>query len=294
MNALLTAITESLSSGALYAVIALGVALIVGVARVMNFAHGDLIMIAGYAVVVSAVVSWQLAVAVALAAAVLVAVVMEFGVFRWARAASGTTLLIIGFALSQLIQALTTMVVGPTPMSTGFGIELSTKVEFAGASVSMLTLVTLAAAAALLVGLTLLLTRTRFGLQLRAASEDFRMTRMLGINANRMITGAFVLSGISAGVGGVLLIAQTGSITPAFGVQPVLIAFVAMIVGGFGSLPGAAVGGLILGFVSTFFQAFLPPAVAGYRDSLVFILIIAILLFRPQGLFRGSQIGERI
>lgn len=294
MNVFFTALLEALSTGAMYAVIALGVALIVGVARIMNFAHGDIIMVSGYAVVFSASVSWQLAVAVAIGVAVVIAVAMEFGVFRWARRSDQTTLLIIAFALSMFIQALMTMVVGPTPYSTGFGIELSEQVQFLGLSVSKLTLVTLGAAVGLLALLSIVLLKTRSGLQLRAASEDFVMARMLGVNANRVITGAFVLSGLSAGVAGVLLIARTGSLTPQFGVAPVLIAFVAMIIGGLGSLPGAAVGGLILGFISTFFQAFLPPDLAVYRDSLMYLLVIAILLFRPQGLFKGTQIGERI
>lgn len=294
METLISAIIESLSLGAMYAVIALGVALIVGVARVMNFAHGDLIMVAGYAVVLTAGTSWVLAVVIAIVAVVLIALAMELLVFRWARKSDATTLLIIAFALSQFIQNLMFLTVGPTPYSTSFGLELSEQVRWGEIGVPKLTLVTLGAAGLLLGLMTLLLTRSRFGLELRAASEDFTMARMMGVRANRVIPGAFILSGLSAGAGGVLLIAQAGSITPLFGVQPVLVAFVAMIIGGLGSLPGAAVGGLILGTITTFFQAYLPSELAGYRDSLVFVLVIVLLLFRPWGIFKGTQIGERV
>ncbi|XPP27282.1 MAG: branched-chain amino acid ABC transporter permease [Leucobacter sp.] len=291
---LTSTLIEAISVGAMYAVIALGVALIVGVGRIMNFAHGELIMIAGYGVALTSAVAWPAAVALAIVCAILAAAAMELGVFRWARKADPTTLLIIAFALSQFIQALTMMLFGATAVSTSFGVALSERIDLLGLSVSKLTLVTLGAALALLAFFSFVLLRTTFGLRLRAASEDFVMARMVGVRVNRTILGAFLLSGLAAGVGGVLLMAQVGSVTPTFGVQPLLIAFVAMIIGGLGSLPGAVVGGLMIGIVSMFLQSYLPPEIAGLRDSFVYALVIAILLFRPQGLFKGTQIGERI
>lgn len=133
----------------------------------------------------------------------------------------------------------------------------------------------------LILGLTLVLNRTTLGRQLRAASEDFMMARLLGVRANTVIAFAFGISGALAAIAGILLTISTATVTPGFGVEPVIIAFVAVVVGGIGSLSGAAVGGLALGMVTTLLQTALPENLKPYRDVFVFTLVIAMLLARP-------------
>jgi branched-chain amino acid transport system permease protein len=142
--------------------------------------------------------------------------------------------------------------------------------------------------------LLLILRRTNIGLAMRAAARDFDMVRMVGINANKVIAAAFAVSGFLAGLAAIFIIARRGVVDPFMGFTPVLKAFVAAVLGGFGSLGGAVVGGFLLGALEVFFQLVLPPSIAGYRDAFVFVLVAAILVWRPQGLVGTKrQFGDK-
>jgi branched-chain amino acid transport system permease protein len=142
--------------------------------------------------------------------------------------------------------------------------------------------------------LTLLLKRTVLGIALRAAADNFTMTRMLGVPANLVISTAFVISGLMAGVVSIFWIGRTASVTPTIGGSPLLIAFVATVIGGMNSLVGAVVGGYVYGLIFSILGVMLPQSLLDYREAFMFLVVILILLFRPEGLIRGSGSGERV
>ena len=146
----------------------------------------------------------------------------------------------------------------------------------------------------LLGSLSWFLKATRFGLQMRAAAEDFRMARVLGVRANRVIAMAFALSGILAAAVSFLLVAQTGVVQPRMGLQLVVIAFVGTVIGGLGSLAGAALGGFLVGVTTILLQALLPPDLRVFREAFVFLAVTLVLLFRPQGLIPARGLKERV
>jgi branched-chain amino acid transport system permease protein len=147
---------------------------------------------------------------------------------------------------------------------------------------------------ALLIALNLLLERTVLGMALRAAADDFQMTRMLGVPANLLISTAFVISGLLAGVVALFWVGRFGSVTPTIGLSPLLIAFVATVIGGMRSLEGAVVGGYLYAFLFSVIGLILPQDMLDFREAFMFGVVILILVFRPDGLIRGSYAGERV
>ena len=287
-------IADAISLGGLYALTALGIGLIFGVMRLINFAHGDLIAAAGYALLLAA--GWPLPAALvcALAAAVVLALGTERLAFRPLRGADPAILLIASFAASMFLEKLLIVAVGARPKGIDFLPGLAAPVALPGVRLQWLQLVTIATSGGLLAAFTLFLRFTRLGLEMRAAAENFRMARLLGVRADRVIAAAFALSGVLAAAVTVLFVAQTGVVSPRMGLPLVVIAFVATVIGGLGSLPGAAFGGALVGVVSVLLQAFLPVAMRPFREAFVFLAVIIVLLFRPQGLFAASGLRERV
>ena len=294
MTAFLQHVIDAVSLGSLYALVSLSVAVIFGVARIINFANAEMITIAGYVMIATVGMPWPVVVAAAVAAAVLTAVVMNGLVFRWVRDAPATTLLIVSFGVSYFLQNALLMAEGSRAKTLDFGSALIDTVDVAGVRVSVLSLVSAGVTLALVLGLTWLLRRTSPGRQIRAASEDFMMARLLGVRSNRVIALAFVISGALAGIAGVLLTINTATVTPSFGVAPLIVAFVAVVVGGVGSLSGAATGGLLFGALTVGLQVALPDQLTPYRDAFVFAVVITILLVRPAGLMPPAHAKERV
>jgi branched-chain amino acid transport system permease protein len=284
---------DAISLGSLYALLALGIGFIFGVARIVNFSHGDFIMVSAYIMVLVAAWAWPLVIVAAVAAGVGVALLTERLAFRPARSSSPSTLLAISLAVSILIQHAVLSIAGSRARTLDFGQFLTQPVTVGGVRVGRLDLVIIGVTAALLIGLTLFLRRTLLGVQIRAAAEDFSMARMLGVRANYIVATAFALSGMLAAIAGIFIATQSGSLTPALGVQPVLIAFTATVIGGLGSLAGSALGGFVLGVFTAVLQAVLPDGAEAYRDSIVFSLVILILLARPSGLIATTS-AERV
>lgn len=293
MNLLQNAM-DALSLGGLYALAALGIGLIFGVLRLINFAHGELITATGYSLLLLAAAWEPLMVAGALVLVVLLALAMERAAFRPLRAVDPATMLIASFAVSFFLQKVLFLLVGGRAKGVDILPELTTSVTVFGARVPLLQLVTIGTIVVLLTALVLFLRNTRFGVVMRAAAEDFRMARLLGVHANQVIAVAFAMSGILATAVGVLYVAQTGALTPRMGVPLVIIAFVSTVIGGLGSLTGAVVGGFLVGVASAALQAGLPPEWSAFREAFVFGLVILVLLFRPQGLFPAAGFKERI
>ncbi len=285
---------DAISLGGLYALVALGVALIFSIMRLINFAHGELIMIAAYALVLLADLPFVLMVAAVLGVTVAAALAMERVAFRPIRSADLWTLLITSFALSYLLQNVAILTVGARPKATVVSDFLDRSFTIGDVTVRYLSVATVVTAAVLVGVLTFFLVRTKLGLQMRAAASDFEMARLLGVRANRVISTAFALSGLLAGVAAILLVAQTGTVSPSVGVGAVVVAFVAVIVGGMGSLPGAALGGLLVGILLVVTQAVLPLDLRGYRDAFVFTAMIALLYFRPAGIIAARSERTRV
>lgn len=287
-------IINAISLGAIYALFSLSVAVIFGVARIVNFANGEMLTIAGYAVVLTAGLAWPIVILIAVAVTVAAALLMDSTVFRRFREAPATTLLIVSFGVSYFLQNGLLLLEGSRAKTVNFGAGLIRSISIGGAHIGLLSLVTIGATAVLLAGLGLLLRRSVIGRQLRAAAEDFAMARFLGVPANQVIACAFAISGTLAAIAGILLTISTATVTPAFGVEPVILAFVAVVIGGMGSLGGAALGGVLLGTMTVLLQIVLPASLKPYRDAFLFSLVIVMLLARPQGLLPPASAKERI
>jgi len=285
---------DALSFGSLYALFALGIALIFGIMGLINFAHGELIMIGAYALVFLGHPSWPILVLATLVIVVVFALAIERVAFRPVRTADPITLLVTSFAVSYTLQALAQVIVGTVPKTTNISTSLAQSWSIGGIFIPKLDVLTVGVTIVLLVGLGLFLGKTPVGIQMRAAAEDFRMARVLGVNANRVIATAFALSGVLAGVAAILLVAQTGVVTSSMGSSPVLIAFIATVLGGMGSLRGAVLGGFILGIITVALQAYLPLELRYYRDAFAYGAVIAMLLARPQGLIVAKSIVARV
>lgn len=287
-------IFDAASTGGLYALIALGIALVFGVMNLVNFAYGELLMVAGYLIFVTESLPWPVVAAVTVLGVVVVALLMERVAFRPVRTADPTTMLVTSFAVSILLQNVVVWIAGRRPKGVSFGNALAHPVDIVGARVPEVEVVTIALVVILLGGLMVVLKRTQLGIQMRAAAEDFRMTRLMGVKADTVIVAAFAASGALAAVAALLFVVTTGTISPTMGLQPVLIGFVATVIGGMGSLVGAATGGFLLGAVTVALQAGLPLAARGYRDAILYSLVILVLLLRPRGLFATRAMEERV
>ena len=275
INDLLHYGVSSLSLGGLYALMALGLVIVYGILRLVNFAYGELVMVGGYGLLIfgETPLPWIICAVLSILAALFAGVLMERVAFRPVRNTSPTTLLITSFAVSNLLQNIALLTVSPRPRAP----------RLPDFFVKSLTIGDL---------LTVFLRRTIIGLALRAAADDFTMTRLVGVKANMVIASAFAVSGFMAGVVAIFWIGRTGQTYPSVGLQPVLIAFIASVVGGMSSLKGAVLGGYVLGFLTMGLQTWLPQGVNNYRDAVLFGIVIVVLLFRPDGLIKPAYSRE--
>jgi branched-chain amino acid transport system permease protein len=304
MNTLMQYLFDALSTGSLYALGALGIALIFGVMRLVNFAHGDFITFSVFVLIAPTTEAvapllagaWPTALLVVavLGTGAVLAVVSELLVFRHLRRAAPAATMVTSFALGFVIQNVLLVLHSSRPKAINLWPALNLPVDLFGARVPALQLLTVGVAIVLLAGLAWMLRRTRIGLEMRAAAEDFNMARGLGVRANRVILAAFAMSGALAALIGLLMVNQTGLVDIRMGAPMMLVAFVATVIGGLGSLPGAVLGGLLIGVASTLLQAGLPLDARPFRDAFVYLAVIALLLWRPNGLFVTGAVRQRI
>lgn len=308
MIGFLQSLVDALSLGSLYALAALGIGLLFGILRLINFAHGDFISVGGYALIVPPaqitadvtarmfIGAWPLPLMILAVCAVVVvlAILCDVLLFRHLRNVSPPALMVASFAASFIIQNVLLMVYGAREKAVDLWPDLIRQVEIGGLHVPKLELVTIGVTLVLIAGLTALLRLTPLGVQMRAAAEDFKMAQYLGVRSNFVIGLAFAISGVLAAAVSLLFVAQTGTLTYQMGVPLMLFAFVATVVGGMGSLVGAAVGGFTVGIAASLLQAYLPEDLRSFRDAFVFTLIIVILIFRPAGLIPTKAFVERI
>jgi branched-chain amino acid transport system permease protein len=289
-------ILDSIAYGSLFAMMALGLALLFGVMGLMNFAYGELIMAGAYTMYFTRSWGWLGMIVVTIVVVTVLSLLMELLAFRPLRRASPVTLLITSFAVSYAIQELAwtdglglahrfNATIGTGPQK---GVEpypwLTNQFDVSGVLISKLEIATWIVTIVLLVGMTLLLKRTTLGIQLRASTEDFRMAQLVGVKANWVIASAFAITGVLAGVVAILYIFRNGQVAPDIGQGPLFVAFVGGVIGGLGSLAGAALGGFVLGAIINVLGATLPITLKSHTQLFAFLAVIAILVFVPDGL----------
>jgi branched-chain amino acid transport system permease protein len=277
-------VIDAVSLGSLYALLALGIALIFGIMNLINFAYGELIMIGAFSLYLLDGLPWPLQLLASLAIAMIAAMAMERAAFRPFRGASAPVLLVTSFALSFALQSLATVIFGSRAKGVSLPSFFDESLSIGSVSFSSLNVITVVVMAVTVAALATFLRRSIVGVQMRAAAENFQTARLVGVRSNLVITVAFALSGLFAGVAAILIVAQGGTVTPTLGAAPVLIAFVATIIGGLGSLYAAALGGFVLGALTVIMQVALPDDLAPYRDAFVYAGVILVLFVRPQGL----------
>jgi len=287
---------DAVSAGGIYALAALGIGVIFGIMGLLNFAHGNFIMVGAYFIFLMSGRPIFIVIAMTVVVVILLALSTDRFVFRPLRGAEAATLLIASFAVGYLLENIILVIFGGRPKTVDFGHGLVESVTIGSVRISQLDIFTIAMTVVLLIGLTLFLRKTRYGLEMRAAASDFRMARLLGIQANRVVATAFAVSGVLAAAVSIMLVARTGAVSHGMGLMPLLFGFLATLIGGLGNLPGAALAGFILGFASVGFQVVLPPDLVPYRDAFLFALVVIIFALFPGGLMLGlrRQGGERV
>jgi len=286
---------DVLSLGGAYALMALGLVIVYGILRLVNFAYGELIMIAGYVLYLmsGSGLPWLVMAFMGVLAAIATGIATDYIAFRPVRAKSVTAVLITSFAFSTLLQNAALLLVSPRPRPIPLPDLFSTTVEFLGVVTPARNLITILAAFILLSLFLFVMRYTIIGLAMRAAATNFRMARMLGVPANLVISSAFAISGLLAGVASLLWLGRIGSVVPGVGLEPLLIAFIATVLGGMRSLEGAVLGGFLLAFIDTGLNYLLPQDLLKFRDAFTFSFVILVLLWRPQGLIKGPASGDR-
>lgn len=283
-------ILDSIANGGLFALMALSLSLLFGVMGLMNFAYGELIM--GGAFTMYYTHDWGPVgmIAMTIIVVVVMSLLMELLAFRPLRKGSPSTLLITSFALSIALQKLAYMTTNPgIPKTVPPYRWLTQQFDVSGVLMSRLEITIWIVTVVLLVGMTLLLKRTALGIQLRASTEDFRMAQLVGVKANWVIASAFGITGLLASAVTVLYMLGHGDVRPNVGQGPLLVAFVGGVIGGLGSLPGAALGGFVLGVVINILQATLPRSLQGHTQMFAFLAVIAILVLQPEGMIASIR-----
>jgi len=281
---------DAIGTGALYAIMTLGLALVFSVMGLMNFAYGQLVMVGGFSMILLRQQPWWVLILGTILVVVIFSLLMERLAFRPVRTATAMTMLITSFALAELLQQAARIAFGANPRPLEQFAGLSTQYEVGPVFISLQTVLVIVTAILVLVAMATLLRRTNIGIQLRASTEDVEMAKLVGIKSNRVIASAFVISGVIAAIVSMLFFASRTNVSWSSGQSVVLIAFVGAVIGGLGSLTGAALGGFLLGFVYTMLNALLPTELRVFADAFLYTLVIVVLLVRPAGLIAAKGV----
>ena len=289
-------VVDAIGLGAVYALMAVGIGLVFGVLRLVNFAYGQIVMAGAYALAFTSQAGWPTWAGIAMCVVVTVAVstVMDRLVFRPLRTQSPAVMLVTTFAVAFLLQNVALLIdvhddtIGEPAASVA---SLNRAVTVWGVEIRKVTIVAVVVAVVSLGLLALLLTRTRIGLQMRAAAADFGTARLLGVRANTVISAAVLLSALLAAAVAVILTVQNPLVSPDFALKDTIIVLVGVVVGGIDRLWTAMLGGFAIGFVTGVINGALPTDKTVFLPSLVFALVIVVLLIRPAGLFARGRAG---
>ena len=291
-------LADAVGLGAIYALMAVGIGLVFGVLRLVNFAYGQLVMAGAYALAFASERGWPVYVGIVLCFAVVLALslLMDRIVFRPLRGQSPAVMLVATFAVAFLLQSIALLWFGPLGKIAASLASLNRPVTISGVDIRKIAIVTTVLAAGCLLALVLLLGRTRVGLHMRAAAMDFRTAELLGVRAGRVIGAAVLISGLLAGVVAVMLTVQTPLVTPDFALRDTILVLAGVVLGGMNRLVPATLGGFAIGFASGLLGGALPTDQSQYLPSFLFAAVILVLLIRPGGLFtrEGQQAVERV
>ncbi|UCF95322.1 MAG: branched-chain amino acid ABC transporter permease [Desulfobacterales bacterium] len=288
-------IVNGLILGSMYALVAIGFSMIYGIIRLINFAHGDVVMIGAFVtlgLMQTARVPFPLIVFGVLLTGALVGILIEKGAFRPMRGAPQVTGFIASLAVSIMLQNLGVLLLTAQPRNFTFPDYLQQVLNAGPVSFRVIDLVIMLCALILMCALIVLVHKTRLGMAMRATAENLDVARLMGININRTIMATFAIGSGLAGTAGLMWGGKFGQIDPLLGFVPGLKSFVAAVIGGVGSIPGAMLGGYVLGLAEVLFVGLLPPIYSAFRDAFVFAALILILLILPNGLL-GKKTEER-
>ena len=292
MVKLIQTLISGLSLGSIYALIALGYTMVYGIAKMLNFAHGDIIMVGAYAVITS-ILTLNLPPVVAILVSIVVCVVLgvtiEFLAYRPLRQAPPLSVLITAIGVSYLLQNLALLIFGSEQKATPTIFKLPT-IELGGVYIDGITLITLVVTAIIMICLTLFIGKTRMGKAMRAVSEDKGAAELMGISVNRTITITFAIGSALAAVAALFYGMSYIYIRPTTGSMPGIKAFTAAVFGGIGSIPGAMLGGILMGIIEQLSKTYISTL---WSDAIVFGVLVLVLVVKPTGLL-GKKISEKV
>jgi branched-chain amino acid transport system permease protein len=291
-------LADAVGLGSIYALMAVGIGLVFGVLRLVNFAYGQLVMAGAYAIAYGSQRGWPVWTSIVLCFGVvlLLSLLMDQVVFRPLRGQTPAVMLVATFAVAFLMQSIALLWFGPLGKIATSLASLNRPVTIGGVDIRKIAIVATIVAAVSLVLLVLLLSRTRVGLEMRAAALDFSTARLLGVRANRVIGSAVLISGVLAAIVAVMLTVQTPLVTPDFALRDTILVLAGVVLGGMNRLVSATLGGFAIGFAAGLLGGALPTNQSQYLPSFLFAAVILVLLIRPGGLFtrEGQRAVERV
>lgn len=292
MTSFISYFISGISLGMIYALIALGYTMVYGIAKMLNFAHGDIIMVGGYTVYMSmaAGVSPLLSVLISVVVCTVLGVVIEKVAYKPLRNTSSLTVLITAIGVSYLLENLALLIFGSDAKQFNSVVSMQPVVIGGSLTISGETIFTIIITTLIMIGLSVFVNRTKPGRAMQAVSEDKGAAQLMGINVNRTISMTFAIGSALAAVAGVFLCSTYPQISPYTGVMPGIKAFVAAVLGGIGSIPGAMIGGILLGVIEIFSKAYISTQLS---DAIVFAVLITILVIKPTGIL-GRKINEKV
>ncbi len=288
---MINTLINGLCLGGIFALIALGYTMVYGIAKMLNFAHGDIIMVGAYTVFTTLTLAGHIvpAIIVSVAVCTLLGILIEKVAYKPLRGASPLAVLITAIGVSYFLQSIAQLIYGSKSRTISIGNYGA--VEIGGVSISVSSIVTLVLCVIIMVVLTLFINHTSIGCAMLAVSEDRGAAELMGINVNGIITLTFAIGSALAAFASMCYLMQIPSVTPTLGSMPGIKAFTAAVIGGIGSIPGAMIGGILLGVIEKL--ALSIPALAPYTTAVEFGLLIVILLVKPTGLL-GKKIREKV
>lgn len=291
MGNIIEQLINGLRSGSIYALIALGYTMVYGIAKMINFAHGDIIMVGAYSLYVTIGVlklPVVLGVIITIVVCALLGVLIEKVAYKPLRKAPSLAVLITAIGISFLLQSLALLIFDAKPIAFKSIVTLKA-VTIGGITISGVTIVTLGVTFVCMVLLTLFINKTKAGSAMRAVSEDKAAAQLMGINVNKTISMTFAIGSALAAIAGIMFVCQYQSMKPTLGALPGIKAFVAAVLGGIGSIPGAMIGGLLLGLIESISKAYISSELA---DAIVFGVLVLVLLVKPSGLLGKNRIEK--
>ena len=293
MMSFISYLVNGISLGSIYALIALGYTMVYGIAKMLNFAHGDIIMVGGFTVFTAMSTEWcpvWLSVVIGILVCTVLGVVVEKVAYKPLRNASPLAVLITAIGVSYLLQNVALIIFGSASQSFTSVVKNVAPVTIGGVTISMETIISIVVSVIIMICLTFFINKTKAGKAMLAVSEDKGAAQLMGINVNSTISLTFAIGSALAGVASVLLCSSYPQISPYTGSMPGIKAFVAAVFGGIGSIPGAMIGGILLGVIENLSKAYISSQLS---DAIVFLVLIVVLIVKPTGIM-GMKINEKV